>query len=64
MVLILVIISIPLAISAVGMALVGAALPLFFAARAARDQFIRHGLIPPDPDPDEAPVDDVWKMRG
>jgi hypothetical protein len=59
-----ILITIPLFISAVGMALVGTALPAFIATRATRDQLIRHGLLPPDPDPDEPAVDEVWKMRG
>jgi hypothetical protein len=60
----LILITVPLFISAVGMALVGMALPAFVAMRAGRDQLIRHGLIPPDPDPDEPAGDEVWKMRG
>ena len=59
----LIAITIPLAISAVGLALVGA-FPAFLCMRAARDQLIHHGLIPPDPDPEEPVQDDVWKMRG
>ena len=57
-------VTIPLAISAVGMALVGAAFPAFVCMRAARDHLIHRGLIPPDPDPDEPVTDEVWKMRG
>jgi len=57
-------VTIPLAISAVGMALVGAAFPAFVCMRATRDQLIHRGVIPPDPDPDEPVTDEVWKMRG
>jgi hypothetical protein len=59
----LVAITVPLVFSAVGLALVGA-FPAFLCMRAARDQFIHHGLIDPDPDPDDPVSDEVWKMRG
>ena len=54
----------PLVVSAVGMALIGCAFPAFLCTRATRDQLIRHGLVAPDPDPDEPVGDEVWKMRG
>lgn len=60
----LIAVTTPLVISAVGMALVGCAFPAFLCARAARDQFIHHRLIPADPDPDEPAKDEVWRMGG
>jgi uncharacterized membrane protein YesL len=51
-----------LLISAVGMALLGTGVVSMYSARAARDQFVKFGLLPQPVDPDEPILDEGWKL--
>jgi hypothetical protein len=48
--------------SGVGLALLGAGVVSMYSMGAARDQFVKFGLLPPPADPDEPIMDEGWKL--
>lgn len=48
--------------SGVGLALLGAGVVSMYSMQAARDQFVRFGLLPPPADPDEPIKDEGWNL--
>lgn len=56
-------VTIPLALSGVGMALLSFGFTAFLTTQATRDQLARFGVLPPPPDPDEPVVDEGWKIE-
>jgi len=60
--LIIIAVFIPLALSGVGMALLSVGLFAFLTTQATRDQLVRFGVLPPPPDPDAPVEDEGWKV--
>ncbi len=52
------------ALSGVGLALLGAGFAAFLTTQAARDQLVRFGALPPQPDPDEPLSEERWRVEG
>jgi hypothetical protein len=61
--LIIMAVGIPLALSGVGMALLGGGLTAFLTTQATRDQLVRFDVLPPPPDPDMPVIDEGWKIQ-
>jgi hypothetical protein len=56
-------IGVILAISGVGMAMLGSGFMAFLATRASRDHLTRFGALPPEPELDGPMANDAWRLR-
>jgi hypothetical protein len=52
-----------LAVSGLGLALLSGGVAAYLSTQATRDQLIRFGVLPTEPDPDEEVVEEAWKVR-
>jgi len=52
-----------LTVSGLGLALLGGGLVAFFSTQATRDQLVRFGVLPAEPDLDADVIDEVWKLK-
>jgi uncharacterized membrane protein YesL len=59
----LIVVTAILAISGVGMAMLGAGLIGLLTIQATRDHLVRFGLIPQQPDPGDSAPNDAWRLK-
>jgi hypothetical protein len=60
--LLMIVLGIPLAISGVGAALLFPGFAAFLTTQATRDQLVRFNVLPAQPDPDEPVLDERWRV--
>jgi uncharacterized membrane protein YesL len=63
MMFLLISLGLTLAISGVGMAMLGSGIIAFLSTQATRDHLVRFGLLAAPPDPDQAATGDMWRFR-